>query len=396
MKQLSFSTLLVCAVLQVTALGHDAAEKFPLMAWDTPPNDPAVLAEMRRCGLTIAGFVPPAALDACHDAGLLAIVSDPRSMGYDWTNVGAAKARDQVTALVAEVREHPAVFGYYLRDEPTAGFFPGLKIVSDLVKELHPGAWPYINLFPNYANAGQLGAASYEAYLEQFVETCRPPILSYDDYALFEGGGLRGEYYANLEVVRRTALKHNIPFWNIILTCSHFNYREVTHADLRFQVYTTLAYGGRGIGYFKYFSPAVGNFRRGPLDQFGNKTPTWFMLQNVNLQVQKLGPTLLELRSDRVYHFGQLPAGCTGPDDQSLVATISGEMLVGDFTHEDGTRYVMVVNKNLERSAVCAPQFRQLPATVEQVNPYTGQLNPFSGENVWLAPGQAALLRLTK
>ena len=74
------------------------------------------------------------------------------------------------TELISEVRNHPAVFGYYLRDEPTASFFPGLATVSSVVKELHPGVWPYINLFPNYADASQLGTKTYDEYVEKFIE----------------------------------------------------------------------------------------------------------------------------------------------------------------------------------------------------------------------------------
>ena len=84
-------------------------------------------------------------------------------------------------------------------------------------------------------------------------------------------------------------------------------------------------------------SSTTGNFRGSAIDGFGNETQTWKWLQNVNLQVERLGPTLLKLTSDRVYHFGSVPPGCTGPDAQSLVKDIGGPMLVGDFTHKDGT-----------------------------------------------------------
>ena len=351
---------------------------------------------MRECGLTVAGFVPPEGLDACHAAGLKAIVADTRVSGYEWPAVDADAARAKVTELIAEVRDHPAVFGYYLRDEPTASFFPGLAAVSQVVKEKHPGAWPYINLFPNYADAGQLGAPTYDAYLEKFVEVCQPTIMSYDHYALLEGGGLRPEYFANLESVRRAAMKHGLPFWNIVLAASHFNYREVTPADVRFQAYTSLAYGVRGLTYFKYFTPTVGNFRAGPIDQFGHETPTWHALRNVNLQIETLAPTLLKMTSDRVYHFGDVPPGCTGPDEHSLVKAIGGPMLVGDFTHADGTRFVMIVNKDVAQSAYCGPQFREPVARLEMVSPYHGQLAPFAGEQAWLAPGQGALLKLSR
>ena len=385
--------LAAAAFLAVWAPARGDEPMFPLMAWGHAPNDPAVLKRMRECGVTVAGFVSPASLDACRDAGLKAIVDDPRTSNYDWTKVDPAAARSKVESLVKEVRDHPAVYGYLLRDEPSAAMFPGLAAVADAVKEFHPGAWPYINLFPNYAEPGQLGTPDYESHIKAFVETCRPPVLSYDHYAMMDGGRLREGYFANLETMRKAGLEHEIPFWNIVLTTAHFNYREATDADLRFQVYTSLAYGARGIAYFTYFSPAIGNFRMGPVDQFGNETPTWGKLRNVNLQVARLAPTLLKLRSDAVYHFGEVPKGGRGPDERSLIADVAGPMLVGEFTHEDGDRYVMIVNKSAVESRTCLPRLRT-PSAMEKVSPYTGRVEPYGGEGVWLAPGQGVLLRI--
>lgn len=387
--------LAILAAVSWTVSAPARAEEpmFPLMAWGHTPGDPAVLQKMRECGITVAGFVDPKALDACRDAGLKAIVSDPRTAGYDWTKVDPAAARANVEALTKEVKDHPAVYGYLLRDEPSAAMFPGLGAVAAAVKEFHPGAWPYINLFPNYAEPDQFGTPDYESHIKAFVETCKPTALSYDHYALFEGGGLREGYFANLESMRKAGLEHGLPFWNIVLTSAHFNYRETTDADVRFQVYTSLAYGARGIAYFTYFTPKWGNYRLGPIDQFGNETPTWGKLRTVNLQVAKLAPTLLKLRSDRVYHFGDVPKGAEAAPADSLVEAIGGPMLVGESTHEDGSRYLMVVNKSFTASAPCRPKLRA-EAKLEQVSAYTGRLEAFGGEGVWLAPGQGTLLRI--
>lgn len=396
---MSIRFVLVCAVGALVAAQAPASEPapfFPIMAWDGAPNDPAVLKKMHECGLTVAGFVPPAALDACQAAGLKAIVSDARVGGYDWQKVDPKEARKRVTELIHEVRQHPAVFGYYLRDEPSASFFNGLATVSSIVKEQHPGVWPYINLFPNYAEASQLGTKTYDEYVEKFIETCRPPILSYDHYALMEGGGMRGEYFANLESMRRAAVKHKLPFWQIVLSVGCLNYREPSMTDMRFQVFTSLAYGARGLAYFKYFTPAAGNYRNGPIDQFGHQTPMWHVLQHINLQVGKLAPTLLKLKSDRVYHFGSVPAGSTGPDDKSLVQAMSGPILVGDFTHTDGSQYIMIVNKDFNGSVVGYPQLRQPARKLEVVSSYDGTLLPFEGEYTWIAPGQGVLIKITR
>ncbi|MGV3534058.1 MAG: hypothetical protein ACO1QR_16940 [Chthoniobacteraceae bacterium] len=390
---------LLCFALVVSlacrALSDDSLV-FPVMAWNHAPNEPAVLQQMKDCGITIAGFVAPGTLDAVHAAGMRAIVSDPRVNGYDWQNVDEKVARERVQSLVQEVGSHPAVYGYNLRDEPSAKLFPGLAKVASFIHELAPGKWAYINLFPNYASPEQLGTKDYPSYLEEFVATCKPTTLSYDHYALLDDGSLRPGYWSNLTQMRDAAKKHGLPFWNIVLATAHFNYREVTAADLRFQVYSTLAWGGRGIAYFNYFAPEVGNYRMAPVDQFGNPTETWKHLQNVNLQIAKLAPTLLQLRSDEVYHFGTPPDDGAGPSESSLVRAIAGEFAAGDFTHADGSRYVMLVNRDVLRSIPCQPEFRSPTKNVELVSPYTGKLVGFSGEQIWLAPGQGALLKVTQ
>lgn len=367
---------------------------FPLMAWNWTSSDPAVYQKMRDCGLTVAGFVPAKDLDLCQAAGLKAIVSDNRASGYDWKNVNPIIARSNLVSLVAEVGKHPALYGFYLRDEPGAELFPGLGTVATLIRELAPGKWPYINLFPNYASAEQLGNATYGEHLEQFVSTCHPTTLSYDHYALMDDGSLRDGYWQNLEQMRASGLKHSLPFWNIVLSVAHFHYREPTAADLRFQVYSTLAYGGRGIAYFTYIAPSVGNYRMAPIDQFGHSTRAWDDLRNVNLQVGKLAPTLLKLNSDDVYHFGEVPKESHGPREKSLVSSADGEVCVGDFTHADGSRYVLAVNKNVVRSQHCNLKFRNAPKQIRHVSPYSGELSDFSGEQLWLAPGQGVLLKL--
>ena len=367
---------------------------FPIMPWNHAPNDPAVLKRIKECGFTVAGFASPATLDNCKKAGLKAIVSDARTAGYDWGKVDAAAARKNVESLIAKVGKHPAVFGYYLRDEPVAGWFSNLEKVAGPIRELAPDKWPYINLFPDYAENWQLGATNYAEYLERFIATCHPKIISYDNYSLLDGGSVRDNFWSNLESVRAASQKHGIEFWNIVLSVAHFNYAEPTAAGLRLQAYCTLACGGRGLSYFTYFAPPVGGYRGAPVDQFGNETPTWHVMQNVNLQVQKLAPTLLQLTCDDAYHLGKIPPGCHGPSTNSLVSGIAGDnALVGEFTHRDGSRYVMVVNKSLTGSRTCWPQFRKAPKSLKHISPYTGALTPYEGEYVWLAPGQGVLLK---
>ncbi len=114
-------------------------------------------------------------------------------------------------------------------------------------------------------------------------------------------------FYTNLEIVRRLSIETRTPFWNCILANAHFNYMEPSDATFHLQVYATLAYGGRGIQYFTYFAPNVGNYRLAAIDQFGNRSPTWERLRRINLEIAALAPTILKLRSTGVFHYPDVP-----------------------------------------------------------------------------------------
>lgn len=368
-------------------------EDFAILPWGWTPADAESLASIRECGFNLAGFVAPEHLDAVAAAGLKCFVSGSEThVSNDAANLDDAEIERRVTALVSQVGGHPALFGYYLRDEPGANAFPGLGKWKAAFQKADPERLAYINLFPNYASPAQMNVPTYEEYVESYIAIAHPAFVSYDHYALMDDGSLRDGYFRNLEAVRTAALRHSLPFWNIVLSNAHFNYAEPSPAGFRFQLYTTLAYGGRGISYFTYFTPDVGNYRLGPIDQFGNKTPTWDMLRNVNLQLHKLGPVYLTLKSVNVFHHPNVPEGCSGMDTSRFVASLSGtDLLLGEFEDTGANPFVMVVNKDLKKSTSFQLTFKT-PGTVQFVSPYTGTLAPWAGENIWLAPGQGMLL----
>ncbi|MGH7940768.1 MAG: hypothetical protein ACREFR_06850, partial [Limisphaerales bacterium] len=353
---------------------HDRAAAdgfFPIMPWNEIPNDRAAIEKIKECGFTIAGFVSPEALKTCRKVGIKGIDYDPRIYNCNWATLDAATARKDALGAILAVRKNPALYAYFLCDEPGAASFPGLAVMTSLVRETAPRTPAYVNLFPNYASPAQLGVAGYDGYLDQFASTVRPAWLCYDHYALMDDGTMRPGYWANLEEMRAAARKYNLPFWNIILAIAHIHYRIPTTDDFRFQVYSSLACGARGIVYYSYFAYKIGNYRGAAVDQFGHETPAWGKIQNINLQIHKLAPALLKLTSDRVYHFGAIPPGCEGPDGDSLVAALNGtgDFAAGDFTRADGARYVMIVNENLRVSAECFPRFRHKPKRIILISP---------------------------
>lgn len=387
----------LCALLLAAPSAADQEELFfPLMAWDYVDDDDT-LKKMADCGINSIAFVPEKMLDSCQKAGVKAIVYDPAVAGERWNEAfDADRAVKALPALIKRVNKHPALWGYHLRDEPASELYSALARAADEVRRLAPGKWPYINLLPGEG-------PQYDEYVEQFIQICKPPILSYDRYVLFESGSQWPVFWTNLAQVREAAVKHDIPFHNIILTAAHWHYSIATDEDLRMQVWGSLVYGAKGIAYYKFMSesldcleaPDLGNFRGGPLDEFRRKTPLWDQMYIVNRMVKNIAPYLLKLRSDAVYHFGDIPARNAGASETSLVKgfKLGDGFVVGDFTHEDGSRWVMVVNKVQKRSIMCLPEYHQNVKSVQYADPVTGKLRRFERFYA-LAPGQGVLLKL--
>lgn len=372
-------------------------EEFAILPWGWTPGDRYAMQGIRECGFNLAGFVEPTHLNLVWESGLKALVYNADTqVGDSEAKLPAAEITRRVKHLTKTTKGHPALYGYYLRDEPNARVFPGLRKWAAAFQKADPDSCAYINLFPNYATSEQLGSVDYEHHLDAYVKTVRPRFISYDHYALMEGGILRAGYFENLESVRRVALRHQIPFWNIVLSNSHFNYAEPSPAGFRFQLYTTLAYGGRGISYFTYFAPTTGNYRLAPIDQFGNKTATWEMLRHLNFQIHHLGPTYLKCKSINVFHHDDDAAGRRTPKTSRLLCELGGgSLLVGEFEGPNQQPFVMLVNKSLQHSFHFHVRFKKA-GTIKMINAYTGRCEPWAGENNWLAAGQGMFLCLER
>lgn len=382
-----------------------AAKDFPVMAWGGSPSDPDVLKGMREAGLNISGFCSAKDLDRVNAAGLTCFVSDSRINGYPLLNLPPeAEIRRNMEQVKSEVGDHPAALGYYLRDEPDVKELDGLAKLATILRQTIPGKLPYINLFPSHVSAERLGA-DYTTYMRMLATRAGQSFLSYDNYSLV-GTEMLDQFYNNLELVRRVGLETNTPFWNCILANSHFNYSEPSDATFNLQVYATMAYGGRGIQYFTYFTPPVGNYRLAALDQFGNRTRTWEMLRRINLQIHALAPTLLRLRSTAVYHHPDVPQQGVSMSASKLIDRVDARqsgivptpagarMLVGEFVDASQRPYLMLVNKDLTNSITFKVYLREQGRKLMRVSPYTGQEEPFGGEMNWIAPGAGILVRI--
>jgi hypothetical protein len=368
-----------------------SANEFPIMAFGGSPADAESLRLMKDVGLNAMIFCLVEELDKVRDAGFACIVSSTplEAMVYK-PETTDAEIHNAVAALTTRIGSHPAALGVYLSDEPGVKQMPMIGRLAAALLKAMPAKLPYVNLFPNYANRQQLGTDSYEAHLRAYLKFVKLPYLSWDHYALTDGE-MQQSFYDNLDIVRKLTIEAKIPFWNCILATALFRYMEPSDATFNLQVYGTLAYGGRGIQYFRYFATDNGNYRLAPVDQYGHRTATWDAMRRINNQIHALAPTLLKLHSTGVYHW---PVSSAAGTPLFKDIQTGGKLIVGEFADANGRPYVMLVNKSLKES----DSFRLLTwkegAVIYRVSPASGKEGGFGGESDWLAPGGGVLLRI--
>lgn len=272
-----------------------------------------------------------------------------------------------------------ACWGYLLVDEPGAGAFPGLRQTVDAIRQARPGKLAYINLLPNYAPPAALGTATYDEHVARFVKEVRPDVLSMDYYPMFKpNADGRDGYCTNLEVMRRESLAAGIPFWNFFNTMPFGPHSDPTEAQIRWQIYTSLAHGAKGVMYFCYWTPRGGEFPKGGaiLTAEGRRTRHYEEAKRINAGLKKLGPTLMKLTSTGVYRVkagADSKAALKGSPVRSLT---DGDYLVGAFRHADGRRAVLINNYHFAYSAWPTVSFNAKARSAMEVSPVTGKEAP--------------------
>ncbi|MBP5300706.1 MAG: hypothetical protein J6Y80_04810 [Victivallales bacterium] len=418
MKQLFILfSLLACATLASFAterLKPDSPNWFPVCAWGfnkehAPELTQEVFDTMAECGITIAGFANSREeLDMIQKAGMVAWILDDDYHGTFWKGYDGEKVDwwEAASNLVAKYSDHPALYGYYIVDEPKLDHFPIVADASDMLRLADPAHERYINLNPNYAPNGYLGTRGYAAHLDEFILQVRPNWFGYDYYNLMEPGSSQDErptWWQNLADAREAAIRHGIPFQLCVLTVGHLPYRIPSEDDLFFEVFSGLLYGAKGLQFFTYFTPDIGNYRSAPIDLWGHRTQTWYALRNTLCAVHALAPILNQLDSTAVYHLQnseRLPRE-DEPGAQSLLSGFSGNtragLAIGEFRHrKTGETYVMILNKNLDNSiSIGGLNWRKKPTEIRVVSQQKPEkFTWFAGEGTWLAPGHAILLKV--
>lgn len=221
-----------------------------------------------------------------------------------------------------------------------------------------------------------MGTKTYDEHVRRFVEEVGVDVLSMDHYPMMKpGADGRSNYCRNLEVMRKYSLQQDIPFWNFFNTMPFGSHYDPTEAQLKWQIYTSMAYGAKGVLYFCYWTPRGREFPKGGaiITAEGRKTRHYEQAKRINHGVKNLGPTLMKLTSTGVYRVepddnpGEILA------DTPIKSLTKGNYLVGVFRHADGRRAVLLNNYSFAYTAWPTVEFNIPVERVRQVCKETGK-----------------------
>lgn len=266
---------------------------------------------------------------------------------------------DLVKDYIADYLEYESLWGFFIKDEPSATRYDEFNFIKRVMDEAAPDHQIYINLFPVYAQPEQLGNITYRKYIQQYLQKVDTDYICYDYYPLIENNdgttSLYESFLYNMDLINE--LKDDETELWTFLQCIEYgsNHRGLSSkADATFQAYSFLAYGGMGIQWFTYWYPGATseNFGMPLIDSMGRTTDAYNYVKATNEEIHFL--------SDYYFNFdhkGIMVNNVKGGEgnfgyveemaitSKTLTKMQSSEdLLVGVFEDKDGREGYMVVN----------------------------------------------------
>lgn len=252
--------------------------------------------------------------------------------------------------------EHPAVAGYFLRDEPVVTDFAALGDWAKRIQAVDNRKFCYLNLFPTGGEEHLrfLGVQNYREYITRFNKEVPLPFLSFDHYPVLGDNVLKAEWYENLEDFSDEARKIGKDFWAFALATKHGPYPVPTRASLRLQLYSNLVYGAQGLQYFTYWTPAGDSFydyQHGPIGLDGKRTEVYDLVKDMNAEIRSIAGIFLGAKVLSVRHTGSvIPRGTTRlttlPEKVKVLDT-HGYGTIISLLENGGKKYLAIVNRSL-------------------------------------------------
>ena len=360
---------------------------FPIGGWAGPPGEvegsPSFLEDkyfqlMRDSGINImyantehnGSADVLRGLELCEKFGVYYLVNDNRYRNPFFTEEEGWKQYE----IYAKYR---SFVGIAAHDEPWLKDMENLGAGKKRHKRVFERTCFHTNLFPVRCDSAGVtmrethepsSVEEYVNYIETYIRCVEPDHLSYDFYPFaWEFGKCHQEWFFQMEFIRKYAEKLNVPYWCFVQVTSWHKgiIRNTSETEIRWQAFTALAYGVKGINYFTYCTPVDRggeNFDEAMIDRHGNVTESYYYVQRTNARVSVIGKRLLyaELRAliKPEKELAPIDSPLEVKEWQYLCGKEGDTVMVGCF-EEKGTPVYMAVNTSLFDTAECTLKFKE-------------------------------------
>ena len=315
-------------------------------------------------------------LQLCEKYGMGYFVMD--SEIWNLAEENSADLQQKISDRIALYSNYTSYLGQAVIDEPRTKQFDTAARALKAVENIDKDFYGYCNLFPTYRQridyTGTAEVIDYEEYLERYLTTVTPQMLSYDHYLYTtENTVVDSIYFENLSIVREKAEKYGIPFWTFIQCGGQWSENgSIAKPDPIFpnegefiwNVNTCLAYGAKGMQYFTLTQPpwfaetqqGMNYEINGMVGALGNINRWYYYAQKANKQIQAIDHVLMN-----AYNYGIKLGGSAVNDIKGNevidgafreLTKINGDAIVGCFDWYGKTALYVVNYSRTEKQSV--------------------------------------------
>lgn len=206
---------------------------------------------------------------------------------------------------VAYYKDDAALYGHLIEDEPVLNEIDVCKLALKRYKMVFPDKVGLVNLCPIIGRAADFTdenwnseeCTAWEYYLDKWLEgETTTDYISYDHYPLL-GSNSTGKtsieptFIVSMQYVAQRAKATNREMWTYLQSIGYGGANRIptSAADISFQAYTFLAYGGKQISWFCYWSPirydGLTHFTEAMIELDGTKTAVYDYVKEINREI---------------------------------------------------------------------------------------------------------------
>ena len=215
-------------------------------------------------------------MQLAEKVGIPVIINTSPLVRYTGTNDFriSSDAKEYMQKMISTLSSYKMFKGFSFKDEPKVEYAQTFKAYQDHLLSLKPDLRFFVSYLPVYGSPDLNTTTNFDNTTENYIKYVDTYIeatgaFTYDYYPLrVDPAGkvnfILDGWYENLEIVAKSAKKHNNAPIGITIQSSSFGppgkQNAVAHArtistkeDVGFQIYSSLAYGVKEIGYFTYW-----------------------------------------------------------------------------------------------------------------------------------------------